>query len=532
MPLTISLTFPAGRYVAASWDDKERVEWPPHPARLCLALVDALHRGGNDPGQRSALEWLCAQGAPVEIIVPGGSEISIHKMDGFFVPQNPSVAKDIKHPRKGRSFPTVFLDPDSPTVFFHWNGSKVPGELAGALSSLLAAVPRFGHSSSLVIATVSDARPPNNGSSEVLRVLDPGSFATPDHSVRIPWSGLLDSAEKAFDSKDREKELSELIRRNSTVGKNGTLPKSAASGRGRHDPTHHWHGYLAESKTSLPSGPWNDRILILRQLKGDRVGLVSTWKLAETFHKTLLDHWTRTSTDPVPSWLSGHAPSGSGEKTGPTRSCHLSVFPLPYVDSKHADGHILGIGIAIPKVEHTGLTPGQLLSQWNRVFRSMLGECGELQLTPKDGSFAITLSPETSTKPAQALAPARWTRAAATWRTVTPIVLDQHPKPHFKKDPVAWRESCQEIIALACRNLGLPAPISIDPSPYSALNGVPPAPAMPAPGKREGRPARFHIHATIIFPEKIAGPILLGAGRFRGYGLCLPITENSDEKLS
>lgn len=31
MPLTLSLQFPTGRYVAASWGDKDEVEWPPIP---------------------------------------------------------------------------------------------------------------------------------------------------------------------------------------------------------------------------------------------------------------------------------------------------------------------------------------------------------------------------------------------------------------------------------------------------------------------------------------------------------------------
>ena len=528
MPLTISLTFPAGRYVAASWDDKEKAEWPPHPARLCLALVDALHRGGNDSKQRDALKWLCQQNAPSEIIVPDKSEIAEHKMDGFFVPQNPSSPKDIKHPRKARSFPTVFLDPDSPTVFFCWSQSKIPDEFEKPLSSLLAAVPRYGHSSSLVIATLSDELPPQGDFWKTIRIAN-NSFATPDHSVRVPWAGLLDSAEKVFDAKGREKELSDLIRKNSTLSKSGTLPKSAASPRGRHDPTHHWQGYETKSAQELPSAPWNEKILVLRQNGGDRVGLVSTWKLAETFHKALLDHWQRTGADPVPAWLSGHLPAGTTEKTGPSISCHLSIFPMPYIGAKHADGHLLGLGIAIPNPQKIGIASSELLFQWNRVFRSLCGETGEINLTPKDRSFSITLSPETSVKPAQALVPKRWTRPAEIWKTVTPIVLDRHPKPHFKKDPVAWRISCQDIIALACANLGLPEPIAIEPSPYSELQGVLPAPAMPAPEKREGRPARFHIHATIIFPERIVGPLLLGAGRFRGYGLCLPTTDHSDE---
>jgi CRISPR-associated protein Csb2 len=33
------------------------------------------------------------------------------------------------------------------------------------------------------------------------------------------------------------------------------------------------------------------------------------------------------------------------------------------------------------------------------------------------------------------------------------------------------------------------------------------------------------VHADIVFAEKVRGPVLLGAGRYTGLGLCLPIDE-------
>jgi CRISPR-associated protein Csb2 len=55
------------------------------------------------------------------------------------------------------------------------------------------------------------------------------------------------------------------------------------------------------------------------------------------------------------------------------------------------------------------------------------------------------------------------------------------------------------------------------------LQGVPPSSAFAPPPARAGRPARVHFHVTLTFDQKIAGPVLLGAGRFRGYGLLAPI---------
>ena len=133
MSLTLSLQFLAGRYVAASWGNRDEVEWPPHPARLCLALIDVLHKSGNVAQQREALRWLFGQSPPT-IVIPARHLADEKVLDGIFVPQNPSAAESIKHPRKQRSFPAVFLDPDFPTVFFHWPDSEVPAELRESLS--------------------------------------------------------------------------------------------------------------------------------------------------------------------------------------------------------------------------------------------------------------------------------------------------------------------------------------------------------------------------------------------------------------
>jgi len=44
------------------------------------------------------------------------------------------------------------------------------------------------------------------------------------------------------------------------------------------------------------------------------------------------------------------------------------------------------------------------------------------------------------------------------------------------------------------------------------------------PPARAGKPARPQIHVHLRFAERVAGPVLLGAGRFLGYGLCRPIS--------
>lgn len=532
MPLTLSLQFPAGRYVAASWGSRDEVEWPPHPARLCLALIDVLHKSGNAEQNREALKWLFKQSPPA-IVIPARHLADEQLLDGIFVPQNPSAAEGIKHPRKQRSFPVVFLDSEIPTVFFHWPESDVPKEIWQPLGSLISSLPRLGHSSSLVMASASEEHPPCGADWRLIHPLGSEKPGSPEFRLRVNWAGLLESAEDAFDAKGREEEMAKLIEKATRSAKPDKVLKPAASPRGRHDPRHRWHGYAEHCENPPLSTPWDKRILILRQTGGDRMGLPSTWQISQVLHKTLLDRWDRDpARGPIPSWLSGHQSGASGQKTRPANGCHLSIFPLAFVGTEHATGHLLGLGIAVPKPEDLGIDTATFRIQWRQAMAALLGESGELELSPPDKAWLLRLKPEESPDPKMALRPSRWTRPTTTWSSITPIILDRHPKPHFDKDPVAWRKSCESIIGEACLRLGLPLPERIDVSPHSPISAVPPAFAFAAPAARSGRPPRFHVHASLQFAEPLEGPLLLGAGRFRGYGLCLPIASTSENNNS
>lgn len=530
MPLTLSLQFPAGRYVAASWGNRDEVEWPPHPARLCLALIDVLHKSGNADQNREALRWLFGQPPPA-IVIPAFHLADEQLLDGIFVPQNPSAYKPRAQTLKQRSFPAVFLDSDMPTVFFHWADSDISTDLREPLTSLVSSLPRLGHSSSLVMASVSDDNPPSGDAWRLIRPLDSDKPGSPEFRLRVSWDGLLESAEEAFDAKGREEEMTKLIDKATRTAKPDMSLRPAASPRGRHDPRHRWHGYGEDWKNAPTSSPWDKRILILRQTGGDRMGLPSIWQITQVFHKALLDRWGR---DPalgsIPSWLSGHQIGASGQTTGPADACHLAIFPLAFVGTAHATGHLLGLGIAVPKPEDIGVDPATFRIQWRQALAALLGEEGELELSPPDKAWTFRVEPEESPNPKLALRPSRWTRPATTWSSITPIILERHPKPHFDKDPVAWRKSCETIIGDACLRLGLPRPERIDVSPHSPISGVPPAFAFAAPASRSGRPPRFHVHASLQFAEPIEGPLLLGAGRYRGYGLCLPLDTTFDDK--
>ena len=84
--------------------------------------------------------------------------------------------------------------------------------------------------------------------------------------------------------------------------------------------------------------------------------------------------------------------------------------------------------------------------------------------------------------------------------------------------------SLEDVVATACLQSGLPEPATIRAGLAPFLAGVPHARSFHVK-PRAGRPPRPLFHADITFPVPVLGPVLLGAGRYAGYGVCRPIKE-------
>jgi CRISPR-associated protein Csb2 len=126
-------------------------------------------------------------------------------------------------------------------------------------------------------------------------------------------------------------------------------------------------------------------------------------------------------------------------------------------------------------------------------------------------------------RPLVNLLPETWTRyphGATHWATVTPIAFDQHAKA---KDKGVYQTEIAATIRLACQRACLCEPREVIVTAVSAHLGAPAAHLFPRLLRKDGSQRR-HSHAILIFAEPVCGPMLLGAGRYRGYGLCRPMT--------
>jgi CRISPR-associated protein Csb2 len=217
--------------------------------------------------------------------------------------------------------------------------------------------------------------------------------------------------------------------------------------------------------------------------------------------------WCDEAPERVRAIVSGHSPDGS-----PLEEAHLALVPLAFVGHPNADGHLVGLAAALPE--------GLDAEERRHVLR-ILGRADALRL----GTLGVwALVRDLGDRPAWNLRPEAWTAhpAGAThWSTVTPVALDRHPK---ERDRAAYQREVAQVVAAGCEAVGLPRPREVVMTPVSAHHGVPPAHAFPRLARKDGTERR-HAHAILVFDEPVRGPVLIGAGRYRGYGVFRPMGE-------
>lgn len=200
--------------------------------------------------------------------------------------------------------------------------------------------------------------------------------------------------------------------------------------------------------------------------------------------------------------MSGHEPDGS-----PSGEPHLAFLPLPGPNPRGGVPALFGAALALPRAagpEETAEIRRILLS----LRQLKLGAHGVWNVLPLPAS-ALPRS----------LCPQGWTATpggATHWATVTPVAFDRHPKA---KVAARYHQATAAMIAGACTRIGLPEPREVVVTRVSAHPGIPPSFDFPLLTRKNGGERR-HSHAILVFDQPVLGPILLGAGRFRGYGVC------------
>jgi CRISPR-associated protein Csb2 len=479
MALVLEIEYLLGVAFAAQGPDSAESDWPPQPDRIFSAFVAAWASRGEVAAERAALEWLECQDPP-EIEASGHAR---RPAAANFVPVN-DPATGTKgnravmpgyRPRQPRRFPAAL--PFDPTVRLVWNGAG--SQHLEALDALARDVPYLGHSASLTRCRFL--------SDEGREPLGPDRNSVGSRARRGIYRGRLRELEARFHAGRRP-----------LPGNDIRWPEP-----NREQPRD-W--LVLEMNDDPPNQVEGEPLL------GRTIDLRAAPLACKTLRYAIMSGYGRAGLA-VPEWVSGHQTDGV-----PSKDDHLAIVPLAYVGFTHADGQLMGFGLIAP--------PGRRLLEDEAFLRAMgkLVELGGDHLTLRLGQGTeLTLLPSLAPSH-RSLEPERYRHAAKVWSTVTPLVLDRH-----LKDGDGPAEIVAMVEAAALRATGVPtARVAVH--KHAAIKGAPSA--MPS-----GRAPRWTgwtvppklrsrrlVHATLAFSQEVAGPVLIGAGRFSGLGLCLPLS--------
>ena len=475
MSLILEIDFLTGVCRAARRPGDDEPDWPPQPDRVFSALVSAWGVRGEVPEERVALEWLECQRSPMI----QASGYSARTAPDVYVPVNdPKASKAMKtyirvlpdyRPRQPRQFPVAL--PDDPTMELIWKDAVPEAKVLDALNTLAQCVGYIGHSASLVRCRFLAA-----AARQSEQKLMP--------SRRWVYSGRLRELEAAYHARPERPMISS--------------------------------GWSVPSQNNLSeSGPPNTW-LVLEAIKGEVPDIRASSLVCRLLRAALMCGYRRSGQrDTIPEVVSGHTPDGM-----PTRNPHLAIVPMAFAGWPHADGHVLGFALIPPHGESLQCIDG-FRTAWETVAHYEPDEQQRvltLRGLPLRGP--LHLSPVTE-ESKRSLSSGPYLKTSSRWATVTPIVLEHYLKKKHDAE-------IQELVADSCKHAGLPRPNpeGIWISKHSAVEGVPSA--RPLAGEppwtqwRLPKPLRTRqlTHAIIDFEEQVPGPVLLGAGRFTGLGLC------------
>jgi CRISPR-associated protein Csb2 len=474
MSLVLDIEHLLGVAFAAQGQASDAPEWPPQPDRAFSALVAAWGARGGPGEERRALEWLERLPYP-EIAASGGAA---RTAPTIFVPPNDPASHHVAdvmvmpafRRRQARRFPA--FHPDDPVVSLIWRDAMPDAGMLAALNRLAGETAYIGHSASLTRCRFRDGDAPYGGTPPD-RCIYPGRFA---------------ELERGYQAQPP--------RRPSP----GATVRAAQATGDRHAVT----------------GVFSDRWLVLEHVRGEMPDIRAAALLGREIRDTIMSGYRAIGLgEAIPAQVSGHWADGR-----PAREPHLAIAPLAFVGSAHASAAVFGFALIPPRTRDL-LTDADFQRAVRAVIRREDEDRRVIVLDRRGLTFAVGGATER-----RSLDPSRYVAAARVWASATPIVLDRH----LKESGNAAREAqIASLIRQACVNAGLPEPERIAAGKHAAIEGAPSAyPSGGAPRWTRWRlpeslASRQLIHAVVEFDRPVCGPVILGAGRFVGLGLCLPL---------
>jgi CRISPR-associated protein Csb2 len=466
--LSLDVRLREGRYDAGGSRTGE-AEWPPHPARVFCALAASA----DGPADWEALRWLECAGLPQVLAEATAVTTNSH----VYVVTNRTEQDGGSQFWPGRTNQMRSRSSAIPTTdrfAIVWpDAVPAPGTLA-RLQRMARRIPYVGRVTSQAEVTVLAADP---HSAKAWEMWAPAPIGSPGaRDLRVPYQGYTDRLDEAFADGTRAWEVARAF-------------PYAVAADATPDPA---------SSREVHRTAWDDLVVWGFERGTARINGDQVVHIASMMRRAVLAVLGDTQV-PVPSQVIGHGADGLP---------HVAFLALPDVGHWHADGHLLGIALAVP-----GTLPPD---QWRHLMRTLL--------SPAFGSFTpwrarpIRLAYRANGR--RGLIPEYWTgpdSGELSWVTVTPIATDGMPRKG---------RTYEELVQRSFRNLGYPELADIEVSPAPLTEGAiwrPRAGTLP--------PGRDHwplVHARVTFDRPVRGPVLAGALRGLGLGLMIPVRSRGE----
>ena len=476
--LTISVEFLHGTYRAdpdgsAVGGRAEMGEWPPAVARLLAAFVAADGMGDAcRVTDGSELEFLENLGPPV--IHAEASPRHQPLRERFVVLAAKTAATKKTHQeypaRKGALVrPGVRVALRHPGVVYVWKDAD-PGASLRALRLRAARIGYLGCADSPVRVRVSTVL--EDADLGPLHAFRPHTAGTCMVSVPRPGHHLA-ALEAAYEAWQEH---------------------GAAVGRSQFPALRNLVSYAGPDDVGYEDEP--GRVIAWLRLQhgvpGRRIADVTA-----ALRAAVMSRYQRLYGDPLPRELHGHGFEGSGFEIA-------RYLALPNVGFDHSDGRIHGAAVWLPRA--CDATTAERA-------RSAARSIDTLQTA----NLSVGVAPWEGEARPMAATPRRWRQRARAWVTAVPAIHERFGRLDLA-ELQRW-----------CRHAGLPEPVWFR---GARVPLVPGALALDPAEVRRSAPnstdrAKPYSHIAMRFAEVVSGPVVIGGGRSRGFGLCIPADDRT-----
>ena len=486
MTLAISVEFLHGVFRAdpsgaASTGRAAAAEWPPSPSRLFAALVAA---DGTGPRCRvtdgSELEWL--EGLPAPVIHANGAPGCVHqRLLPRFVVLAKAGADGTRHQeyvarKTVLARPGARVAPRDPRVTYFWKPPAAPP--AGVLDALRLRCARVGYlgTADSPVRLRQSSEAPSDAVSEVFVPAAADGDADECVAINVPAPGDVELLDMLYET---------------------WRERGPSVTRAQFPALQHEAWYLPPSVSARSSKSERSEVVAWLRLGENlrpgarRTAAVSGRRvsvLTALFKAAVLSRYDELFGTP-PGVLHGHGFESEGYDLA-------RYLALPDVGFRWSDGRIHGLALWMP-AESTSVERQRARDAAHAVRRLVGG-----------GVDAAVWVRGPERRPVSA-SPQRWCGPSRRWATAFPAVHERH-------GPVSLAE-----VTRWCRHAGLPEPTACRAARTPLARGG--VDLAPPEVHRLGRRRMPYSHLELVFAEPVRGPVVVGAARQRGLGLCLPL---------